>query len=245
MQSNLSTVLNILRLVRDTSKSKGMTSGAQYASFWLEPLTDEGAILRLVAYVCEQCALARAEVDELELSEEAKAGLHQAIQGLATAFSLGGIHSNVNQHIPYIDSAISQLAIFCSIRGEDKINRITEHEKLIKEIESLILKFSEKGIDPEVANVAKRHLTILLTLLQNLEAFGVDAAMAAYAELVIRLQRADARASETSRGTTSRLWPAIKKWSGRLTTIGQAYDSGSELLGHATDVAKNLLNHLP
>lgn len=239
----ISNVLNILRLAKDPELQGNQT--INYINKWAGGELPEAAALRVCAYVQDQCDGALSLINQSRLPDEAKAGLNQTVQALKNAFSLGQLQTQLVSHLPQLDASISSFAILEGVSNlAGSTPDVPELAELILEIEQIVALFDDAEIDPVVRATAKKHLSLLLALLKNVEAFGVDAAMAAYAELLIRLRRVDATASETARSKTAKAWPTIEKWLGRLAIIEKAYNSGQGLLEQAHGLGQILLKHI-
>lgn len=241
----ISNVLNLLRLIKATPELNGHPP-PEYVKKWAGTEISPAAILRVCAYVQDQCDGALLIIDQSSLASEAKAGLCQTVKSLENAFAIGSLSSQLIGHFPQLDAAISSFAILESVSnlGSGPVDR-TELDGLIKEVEGIAAIFAEAEIDPLVKETAKKHLAVLLALLRNADALGVDAAMVAYTELVIRLKRVEATASASARAKTAKVWPVIEKWGGRLALISDAMNAGQGLLDHAQVIGQGLLSHLP
>lgn len=236
----ISNVLNILRLLRDPNLN-GHPAPA-FINKWAGIELQEAASLRVCAYVQDQCDGANALIMQSRLPEEAQVGLNQTVSSLKLAFSIPQLSAAVISHLPQLDASISSFAILEGVSNlAGPKPDVPELSELIAEIEQVSAMFDDAEIDPIVRTTAKRHLNLLFALLNNVEAFGVDAAMAAYAELVIRLRRVDSTASEAARSKTSKVWPTIEKWFGRLAIIDKAYNDGQNLLEQAHGLGQLLL----
>lgn len=239
----ISNVLNILRLLK--SPELNGHPAVNFINSWAGVEVSEPVALRVCAYVQDQCDGALSIIGQSHLADEAKTGLNQTVHALRHAFSIGQLGAAVISHLPQLDASISSFAILESVSNISRAPEdLSELVELIGEIEKIAAAFEDAGIDPLVRDTAKKHLHVLLTLLKNVDALGVDAAMVAYAELVIRLRRVDATASETARAKTAKVWPVIEKWLGRLAIIDKALNSGQGLLEQAHGLGQVLLNHL-
>ena len=241
----ISNVLNILRLLKASPELNGH-SMLEYIEKWAGAPIQESATLRVSAYLQDQCDGAITLIRQSSLPEEAIAGLLQTVTSLRNALAIRNITSAPTQHLPQLDAAISSFAILEGVSNltappADK----SDLEKLIKEIEQVVGLFDDSSIDPLVQTTAKKHLHILLATLRNVDALGVDSAMAAYFELVIRLKRVDVSASETSRSRVAKVWPTLEKWGGRLAIIDKVLNSGQGLLDQAKGIGQALLNYFP
>lgn len=214
-------------------------SGLDHIQKWIGPEQQYSTILKFATYIQQQCEGALVILSEVNLTTEAKEGLIQTVNNIAMAFRVDQLSGAIANHLPRIESAISQFAIIVSLTGRDvKASEIDELRQLIAEVEAVRTQFDQAELDPLVAQTANKHLHVLATFLRNVDALGLDAAIAAYAELIIKLKRVDATATEQSKAKTSELWTAIKSWQDRFASIDQAVNTGSSLLQHGEGLIK-------
>lgn len=208
----------------------------------------ETEILRFAAYAHDQASAAQTLINNSTLPDEAKAGLIETTQAIMAACSLGGINNGLQSYFPKLDSSLSSFAILAGVRGSiPTASDLPEVVSLFQEVEALRENLASYDLDPIIFETVSRHLTLLSVLLKNVDAFGVDSAMVAYAELVVRFRRAAAEPSEKSKAGVERLWAQVEQWTGRLTIIDHAVNSGSSILSHLPSVATIIhqLPHLP
>ncbi len=239
----ITNVLNILRLMKHTGRYDGNTTLSSLIK-WCPQGPDDTTMLRIAAYVQDQCNGALDVIDASNLSDEAKAGLTQIAKGLKTAFQIPHINNHFNSYIPQLDSALSSFAILASVYAAgDPPSQNKELQELIRDVEGMLAAFENAEVGGVVSSVAKRHLHVLLTLLNNVDALGIDAALAAYAELVVRLRTADANAPPEVREQTAGFWDAISGWGKRLSEISDAVGSGTKLLENGKRLAQGLIGY--
>lgn len=203
-------------------------------------------VVKLAAYVIEQVEATEAYVKATQLSDEAKQGLLQTTEAIRRAFELQhlGTHG-LNSFLPALDAAVSQYAILISAAGLDRTPTPTaEVSELVADLDRFTTSLAQAELDPLVRETAEKHVAVLKALLQNVGAVGIEAALAAYSELVFRLRSADLSASEKSKQSMAKIWPEIERWAGRLAIIDHAYTQGGHLLEHLGGAAKLLLTHL-
>jgi hypothetical protein len=146
---------------------------------------------------------------------------------------------------PKIDSSLSSFSILASVRGAvPTALDIPEVLSLVKEIDALRETLQTYDLDPIVFETAMRHLTLLSSLLRNVDAFGVDSAMVAYTELLLRFRRASTEPTEKSKAGIERVWAQIEQWTGRLTIIEHAINSGTSILSHLPSLT-TIVHQLP
>jgi hypothetical protein len=238
-------VLGVLRLLKNGNPGHSV---ATHIRLWISGEaaanpTTESQVARLCGYVLDEADAAEAVIKQSSLSQEAQEGLLQTTQALRDAFTISNINNGLSSYFPALGAAVSNFAILTSATGLASAGPPPEIEALIAEVEALHARLDFAGIDPVVSETARKHLAALTMLLRNVDAFGVDAAMAAYAELLIRLKRAASTTDQKTASKVAALWPEIERWAGRLAIIDQAYNSGKALLGHLGEVAA-LLPHL-
>lgn len=239
-------VLGILRLLKKRQDAGSISVAAHVQGWGVEGQTlSEAQIARIFSYVLETASDAEVIISNSSLSDEAKDGLIETTKALQSAFRIPHANNQLQGSLSSLGAAISNFSILTSATGLTAAPETDEVASLIESIEALRERFSDEIDDPVVRETAKRHINVLLTFLKNIDAFGVDAAMAAYAELTIRLHRAGSTTkSEQTKASLKNLWPEVERWAGRLAIIDQAYNSGQSLLGHAGELL-SLLPHIP
>lgn len=229
----LTNVLNILRLLANTAPTN-TAAIVGHLMTWTAT-TDENSpqILKMVAYIQEQCEGALALVNSLEIPEEDKAGPIQTITHLRGAFNFAMMGSAIGQSIPHLAASLSGFRMFVlAFESDVLISDNPEIRAIIAEIVELQGELGSSGIDRFVRETAQRHLHILHSLLVNVDALGVDSAMAAYFEMVVRIQKAEKMADDTSRETMKGFWPFMRKWGDRLKSVDDAASVGVKLVGY-------------
>lgn len=238
-------ILAILRLIRKTFEPNQGHAGLTYIQTWAGTDITAPQSLRIAAYVLDQASGAESLIAGSTLDDEAKAGLIQTTTALTSAFSLAGLQNQMAAFFPAFDSAISNFAILASATGGlSAAPDHTEVDALLRDVDEMINSVRSSAMDPIVRDTAIRHLVVLRTLLANVDALGVDSAMAAYLELLIRLRRAEGAASQSTKAEVKGIWPQIEKWAARLNLIDKAINDGSGFLSHFESVP-SLLEHLP
>jgi hypothetical protein len=237
--------LGLLRLVREEKDNLSNFGALRLIQKWCAPASEEALWLRMGVYIQEECDAAIAFVNGTStLTDEQKVGVVETIGKVRSAFGLNGFQTAVSSYIPQIDASISQLSFLVGNYGLSDNRRPPEADALVESIEQIIGAIDEAGVEPRVAEVARKHLHVLATLLRNVEVLGVDAAMAAYLELIIRLKRELDTAPAETRKTFAKLWPEIERWAGRIAIIEKAIENGGVLLHKAEGVVQLLLKSL-
>lgn len=204
-----------------------------------------GCVKGINGYVLDQSSGAESLINGSALDDEAKIGLCQTTSAIRVAFSLQGLNQPISAFLPTLDSAISNFAILVSATGGMfKSKDRSELDALTADVDQMIGTFQSSTIDPIIRDTAIRHLVIFRTLLGNVDSLGVDSAMAAYFELVVRLRRAETAASQTGKEEVKGIWSKIENWLGRLNSINKGLNDGAGLLSHFESVP-SLLEYLP
>lgn len=234
---------NILELLRSISRMDDKLAARDVLKEWFGP--DDAATCYAAAQIIEQAQLAAAVIANSQLEPEAKSGLIQVLKGVQNAFSLHGLNSAWPSNLGNVVTSISMLGMLVSFTGGQTApaSKPKELQELVDEIADVMFAFDSSEIDPIVKNVCRRHLQILSTLLQHVPIFGVEAAMASYFELLMKIRRAEVGESAGSAKATAPLWEKIKTWGERLGSIDKIVNAGAKLLEKGEKVA-GLLEHL-
>ena len=165
------------------------------------------------------------------------------VDGLNMMVRYDQINGPITGHLVHIDNSIASFAIFVAMLPAEPMESEDDGlASLIADIEATAHSIAEFRLAPEVAELAKRHMAVLLLLLRTADAMGTDAALAAYAELIVRLRREKPQASEMG-SPKQDFWDRITSWADRLTKWSDATEKGISLLGHASK-APELLSHI-
>ena len=227
-------VLGILRLLRTGNLDQAVLN---HVSDWCGGPIDPIKVAKVAGYVLENAAAAEAQITVSQLNEEAKSGLLQTIEALQNAFMFGNMNSSVRGFFPALETSVTSFAILVSASGlSEGLENESEINELVSEIEVTYASLDSLGLHPLVRETAKRHIAVLLTLLKNAQALGVDAAMAAYFELIVHLKRAEQSKPMKNATDDRTFWDTLKKWGSRLSTISEIADKGGSLLKRVDDI---------
>jgi hypothetical protein len=238
----------ILELLRKLKTTDNLTIGHQpieYIKAWAGDHSN-GTVLRLNLAIIEKIDVAHATISNSSMTDEAKAGLLGTLSSLSQMFSLEGLKSSgVNNYLPTIDSAITNFAIISSmVDGSLPDQAVHEISELMVEITGLISYTTDAKIDPTIKDTIIRQLNAMNAMLLNVKAVGVEPALAAYFELVVKLKKAEKVVSEESKDAVKGVWERIENWSDRFGKLADIVDSGSKFLPYVEKVP-DLLKHLP
>ena len=188
-------------------------------------------IAKLVIAIQENLEAAHIVISESGLNDEAKSGLFETIGGLKAAFSFENLNNAPSSYLPSIDPAITNFAIVTSSIGvtipEEAINEIGI---LISELNDFSNKVDEFEISKNVKMTVKRHVSLLIALLNNVQAVGLEPAISAYYDLILALRKEKAADGGEGSGSGNGLWGQIKEWSSRFESISNLIDQGSMVL---------------
>lgn len=235
---SLIAILGILRLFR--------TTGPGHAAFdviksKLGDHTEEAAAYRICANVVELTEIAAATITNSDLDEEAQAGILASIEGLKRAFSINGVASAWQSQLPDINGSISSLVILLSaMKISPNLETPAEAVDLANEVDELIATIEGAGLDPVTANIARRHLTMLATLLRHIPVFGLEAALLTYFELMMAMNNSMGRSREPQTEEAAGFWEVLKSWKDRFSDIEELWNKGTKAL--ANPVVQNLLS---
>jgi len=239
---SLKNVLGILRLLK--LGNPGDSAVAEIRK-WAGDDASEIKILKIASYILEQASLARAVIAHSQLAEEAKRGVLTTIDSVINAFAITGMQSRWDSHVRDVAAAISNIVILLSAMGIKTDNEAPQEAiDLVAEIEAMIVQFDDPELDPAVRDVAKRHLSILATLLRHIPIFGLEPALVTYFELMMKMRRTDSGSAPSAQSKLVPLFEGIKSWGERLTALDKLWNAGAKLLAHAGK-AQDLLAHLP
>jgi len=239
----VSAVLGVLRRLRSTQGLGQDHAVLQYLQQWAGDHS-ESVVLRLALGVIEEVEDAQIAIAASSLSEEAKEGLNGTLSGLRSAFALSGMNNSIKSFMPALGPAITNFAIIASmIDAETSPEVATEIENLSKEIDELLKAVRDSSLEPTLRDAAVRHLGILLALLRNADAVGVEPALAAYFELLWQMRKLK-ESAEKQTGDGVGVWERISSWGERLGKIADLVDAGSKLVPYIEKVP-DLLKYLP
>ena len=224
-------VLGILRLLRSGDYGNPIV---QHVSDWCGGPIDPIKVAKVAGYVLENVEAAEGQINLSQLTVEAKQGLLQTTGSLKSAFLFSHMNNSLQSFFPALDTSVTSFAILASAWGfSDFPIAADEIASLVSDIQATCATLDDVDIHPLVRETAKRHISVLLALLSNAQALGVDAAMAAYFELLVHLRRADQSIPEDQQQGTKPLWDKVKEWGARITTISEIANKGGSLLTQA------------
>ena len=235
-------VLGVLRKIKATQHLGPQHSTLTYLTEW-SGATEPYVALAMAMAIQEQLRGAQSIIEASSLSDEAKSGLLVTITGLTNAFSLAGLNGAQSQFLPSIDPAITNFAIIASVASKADTDSLKDTlSDLTKEIDELAERVKIAEIDPMLRETIVRHLFILTAMLRNVEAVGIDAAVSAYFELLVRVRRAEKFSSEDSKKAMSGVWPKINALGEKLGKISGLLETGMKLVSYAEKLP-GLLQH--
>lgn len=209
-----------------------------------ELLLGASAVARIAAYIIDQCQAAKNVIENSALDEEAKSGVIVGLNDLARAFSIENLNGQINV-VHQAPGYISNLVILLSAAGIPTRAEIPKEAiDLAQEIDEFTKSFNDPQLDPVVREIALKHMAVLSTLIRHIPVFGLEAAITAYFELMMKLRRADSKSSEASKGALDRVIDTVKGWGERMEKVDKAMNAGANLLSRAEGLTP-LLSYLP
>ncbi len=225
-------VLGLLRRIKSQPEFAAGYSAQHHLEIWASEGGQE-AQLRLAIAIQQNLEEARNQINRMRLKDEAKIGLAGTVETLIKAFSLNQLPTNLLSQIPSIDSAISNFAIITSmIDAEVPEEFYAERDSFVREIEAFLNEVDGYEIDERLKDTTKRQIALLVALLKNAEAVGVEAALSSYWELVIKVRNRASTPEENQREDTTKIWDRITSWSERIEALSKLYDVAHKLLPH-------------
>lgn len=210
-----------------------------------KPAVDPAVVARVCAYILDQLAQARTVIDNSQLVEEAKSGVRAAVTALESTFSISALNGSISSLKVGTPGYISNFVILLSATGvATNQENPKDASDLATEIDEMIESFSDIALDPVVRDVGRKHLAALATLLRHVSIFGVEAAMSAYFDLVMRLRRVDIKTTPESKNALDKVFSKIKSWGERLGQIDKVVNDGARLLEHV-EHARGILEYIP
>jgi hypothetical protein len=229
-------VLGLLRRLKSTSDLTRGNSAQQYVEVWARGGGQE-AQFRILITIQQNLVEARQVIEASGLSDEAKGGLYATIDSLIATFAIGNFQGAVSNYLLDLDTAITIFSVITSAIDFDVPEQfVTERDELVNDLNLFIEELASLDVDERLRDTARRQVSLLIALLRNAEAIGVEAALASYYEMVIKLRNRSAANPDSQSEGKSKFWSTIKSWSDRLDSLSKIYDIGQRLLPHVDKI---------
>ncbi len=237
----IASVYALLLALRGPPMEPSHTPRDHILSWFPNNAEGERHVARVCANIADLVDAADALIGSANISERAKTGLLQTTSGIRNAFYYPNVvHSgSVSNHLPALDAQITGFSLLTSAYRIEQPPKPPEVDDLVADVDAMIVAFKHNSLDPVVSGVARRHLTLLATMLRHIEVFGVTSALATYYEMMLRLRDAG-EASSPAAATAEKFWPTLQKWSSRLKLIKEAYDTATKGVGHVSKALAQL-----
>lgn len=236
---------NVLAILRKIQRGNTHASAIQFITGLAGNSVGPAATARVAAYIIDQVDQCREVIDNSQLVDEAKAGVRSALNEISRTFSLENMGASLAPLHANSAGYISNFVILLSASGIAIAEELPKEAKdLAAEIDEFSTKFDDLQLDPLVREIARKHLTILATLIRHIPVFGLEAALQSYFELTLKLRRADSKSSEQAKGKLDDLMGALKTWGERLKSLDDAVNTGASLLNRGQAMAP-LLQYFP
>jgi hypothetical protein len=233
MASPTARVLGLLRLIKATKPWD--QSAFAYVRAWTKEQSAYGTMARIFAFVQDEAAAADLEIRALGLPPEEIEGASEVINDLREAFDISNANKGIQAYLPQIDVAITLLAVLVRAQGLAAPERPPAAKALLAEINRTLASLDRADLDPRITETARVHLAVLMVQLDNFEAFGVDVALVAYANLVVRLKRAIRAARSGDPSDARTLFATVLGWGRLLRRIDEVCEGDPP--GRGTNVA--------
>ena len=224
-------VLGLLRRLKSGSECGMGHSALNHVEHWARGGGQEAQFKLLIA-IQSNLQEARETVERSGLLDEAKAGLFATIDTLVAAFSVGGMTNAVSNYVRDIDQSLTIFAFVTSAMQFDVPEEfVHERDALIDDLKLFIGELSNLDLDDRLRDAARRQISLIIALLKNAEAVGVEAALASYYEMVIKLRNRFAQENDEGEDS-SKFWSTVRSWSERFDSLSKLYDVAQRLLPH-------------
>ncbi len=208
-----------------------------------DALANEQAV-KVLGILLHEIAGAADYLATTDLSADMKNGLNATLVALANTFSPEQLNSNLMNFLPSVEVSIGAFAMIQQFAGlPDQPTSSTELDALLADMATTRASIESSDFAEIIKSTAIKHMSILETMLRNIDIVGVDAALSAYYDLIIRLRR-ETTGSPDPGGHIARIWGEVEKWAGRLEILEQIYTHGQTLIEGAEKVI-HVLPHLP
>lgn len=235
---SLAYVLGLLRRLKSTP---GLELGNATIAFAREWAGSHSSLQvgKLIIAIQENLECAQVVIDGSGLSEEAKSGLFETIGALKTAFAFENLQAAPKNFIPSLDPAITNFAIVTSSVGAViPSEALDEIEILIGDLHGFLDRVDDFELPANVKVTVKRHVSILLGMLNNIQAVGIEPAISAYYDLVLALRKEHSPDADDKKPSEGSFWTQIREWSGRLESVATIVDKGSAALPYLEALPK-------
>jgi hypothetical protein len=233
---SLGYVLGLLRRLKTTENLAVGNNGIDFLNRWCNG--DKYSILKMCQTIQKNLDGAHDVVTYSSLSDEAEAGLIETVVALKEAFSLGAVGGLVQNYLRAIDSSITNFAIITSSL-DIKPSAEAEIDALCKELMDFVQNIDSFELEPGLESCAKRHVLVLLSMLINVQALGIDSALSAYYDMLLALRRQGGANSGTdSSSKKGSFWQSVKSWSGRLESICKIIEIGNKAIPYLDDLPR-------
>ena len=222
---SVATVLNLLRQLNAARVRDGSTTFLQFVHASTGS-SDELTTLKFLAAVHANLIASKDTIFNSSLDDEAKTGIVSTIQALQQGFTTSALHNQIPSILPAMDSAITNFSIlvgaFSLKLPSEAIEKIDD---LIKDIEILITDIDGYCLSVALKEIFLRQSRLLVSLLKNCQAIGVDGSISAYYDMIIALRK-----ESVDDATSKTFWDRIKVWADRLDSIFSAVQIGNKLV---------------
>jgi len=238
-------VLGTLRRLKNTEGLHPGCTGLTYLQHWAGDHTPV-IVLRLAIAIQNHVNDARIAIQNSSLNDEAKNGLAATLDGVEQCFSLGTMQSHINAFLPALDSSITNFSIIASLMDiEISQAALDEIDKIIADIDVFVHELNERDFDPTLKSALIRQLYTVTAMLRNAQAVGVEAALSAFFDIILRMKEDVEPASEVQvNEPRSSIWDRVAAIGDKLSKLATISEAGQKLLPYIEKVP-SLLKYIP
>jgi hypothetical protein len=163
---------------------------------------------------------------------EGRDGIVKTLEQVQASLSPYNLQNAANNFFSNIAITLSQLSLISGMYGlrqSPYLNSKNEIDDLIKDLSDELNRLDGEEFS-EIRDYARKQIAALILLLRSADTFGIEAAFAAYFQLLLNVKRAKAASSKPTKDVANRLWPAVERWAGRLAIIEAAVTHSQSLI---------------
>jgi hypothetical protein len=235
---SLAYVLGLLRRIKSTPNVNMQNATLGYVHEWAGSHSSLH-VAKLVIAIQENLESAQVVIEGSGLSDEAKSGLFGTISALKSAFAFENLNSAPVNYLPAIDPAITNFAIVTSSVGavipDEALDALG---LLVSDLHEFLGRIDSFELPLNVKLTVKRHVSLLIAMLNNAQAVGIEPAISAYYDLVLALRKEKSPDAEDKQSSGGSFWSQIKEWSGRIESLANLVEQGSKALPYLDALPK-------
>lgn len=234
----------LLETMRRLQNTEGLSGGNAFVTFverWSSVPEDlkTSASLNIFISINDQISVSRDFIESIELRPEAKTGLLSTLNSLQTAFSPTSCNNAVSNIFPALDASISNFSMLVSVLELQFKTRYlsSDMSDVEKELDEIISSLQEVSIDPLVKLSILKSLLLAKTVICNFSILGADAALAAYADVVIRMRNETKKDRDKGDAKSESWFERVANWGKNLQNLVDGFEAGQKIIANARHIA--------